>query len=59
MTAEPDALRLVRELATKGADKAGCDGWRAQEMCRQIVQLLERAALSAPQAAPGEGEGES
>lgn len=35
---------LIRELASRGADKAGCDGWRAQEMCRQIVQIIDRQA---------------
>lgn len=46
INAEPQPLqggevtRSILDLATKGADKAGCDGWRAQEMCRQIVALL-------------------
>lgn len=46
-----EAQTLIGDLAAKGADKAGCDGWRAQEMCRQIVQILARAAL------PDTGEG--
>lgn len=32
---------LAHTLAERGADKAGCDGWRAQEMCRQIADLLK------------------
>lgn len=36
-----ETLRVALDQAKRGADKAGCDGWRSQEMCRQIVQLLE------------------
>ncbi len=43
-----EALEVALSQAKRGADKAGCDGWRAQEMCRQIVPLIEKslAALS-------------
>lgn len=34
-------LALIHDLAKRGADKAGCDGWRAQEMCRQIQTLAD------------------
>ena len=41
---QPDALpgdlREALRLAQEGADKAGCDGWRAQEKCRQIAHIL-------------------
>jgi hypothetical protein len=40
---ERDQLREALRLAECGADKAGCDGWQAQEMCRQIVPLLTKA----------------
>lgn len=54
-----EALEVALSQAKRGADKAGCDGWRAQEMCRQIVQLLEpvvsRPAASSPSAV-GVGE---
>jgi len=36
-----EPLKAALDQEKRGADKAGCDGWRAQEMCRQIVQLLE------------------
>ena len=52
-----DAMKLVLELAKAGADKAGCDGWRAQQKCRQIVELLERASPPAREEAPAEGAG--
>ena len=49
-TQAPDSWRPDREavdaalkLATEGADKAGCDGWRSQEKCRQIVQVLTKS----------------
>jgi NTP pyrophosphatase (non-canonical NTP hydrolase) len=54
----PDALRVAVEAlavaksqAERGADKAGCDGWRSQEMCRQVVPLIDQAlaALQAEQ----------
>jgi hypothetical protein len=34
-------MNLIHEMATRGADKAGCDDWRAQEMCRQIVKISQ------------------
>lgn len=44
-----EALTVARSQAERGADKAGCDGWRSQEMCRQIVPLIDQA-LAALQA---------
>lgn len=47
-------LAAALRLAEHGANKAGCDGWRAQEMCRQIVPLLQ--ALLPPQGSGESGE---
>ena len=37
-----DLLTAAHDRAKRGADKAGCDGWRAKELCRQIEQLLDK-----------------
>ena len=53
-------LAVALDQANRGADKAGCDGWRAQEMCRQIALLLTEALGKPIQvlAAQKAGEGE-
>lgn len=43
-------LEVALQLAVRGRDQEGCDSWRAQEMCRQIVPLLQ--ALSSTGARP-------
>lgn len=43
-----ELLTVAHDQAKRGADKAGCDGWRAQEMCRQIGQLLDKALSASP-----------
>jgi hypothetical protein len=43
-----ESLTVALDQAKRGADKAGCDGWRAQEMCRQIVPLIESALALFP-----------
>jgi len=48
MTHPADALRLVRFLAAKGAERAGCNGWRAEALCRQIVEIIDGAAPESP-----------
>ncbi|UTC28071.1 hypothetical protein GURKE_00390 [Brevundimonas phage vB_BpoS-Gurke] len=45
-----EALLVARSQAMRGADKAGCDGWRAQEMCRQIGPLIDQALAAIQQA---------
>jgi len=47
---DAEAVRVALDQARRGADKAGCDGWRAQEMCRQIAQLLEKALATREEA---------
>lgn len=49
-----EGMKLALELAREGADKAGCDGWRAQEKCRQIIPLLEDALTPREEAADDE-----
>lgn len=51
-----EAINVALSQAKRGADKAGCDGWRAQEMCRQIVQLLEKALERCPDGLKSSGQ---
>jgi hypothetical protein len=37
---EAETLEVIRQMASRGFRQAGCDGWRAQEMCRQIEALI-------------------
>lgn len=34
--------KLIGDLAVRGAYTPGLKGWRAESMCRQIAQLLNR-----------------
>lgn len=38
-----EALEVAGSEATRGAEKAGCDGWRADAMCRSIAKLTAQA----------------
>lgn len=38
-----EALEVAGSEATRGAEKAGCDGWRADAMCRSIAKLTTQA----------------
>lgn len=48
MAQDEKMLRLIRELAEKGAKMAGCDGWRGEAMCGEIVKVIDQALSAAP-----------